>query len=134
MENGNHEEGSKQWLGLNLGGGEGSDWMKNEGVCSGFDLSLVGVENEERRGLFLGFDLGLLIWRMKNKGRKVGLLIWRMKNEGRKGGTTKEEKEQWVNKKGNRVCKTWFSLPALWSRDSYAWVATVNSSLRSSRC
>ena len=23
--------------------------MKNEGVCSGFDLGLFGVENEERR-------------------------------------------------------------------------------------
>ena len=49
--------------------------MKNQGVCSGFNLGLVGVENGERRGLFLGFDLGLLIWRMKNEGRKVGLLI-----------------------------------------------------------
>ena len=87
--------------------------MKNKGVCSGFDLGLVGVENEERRGLFLGFDLGLLIWRMKNEGRKMGLLIWRMKNEARKGRTTKEEKEkQWVVKKGNRVCKTQFSLLA----------------------
>ena len=79
--------------------------MKNEGVCSGFGLGLVGVENEEhlglvgveneeRRGLFLGSDLGLLIWRMKNKGRKVDLLVWRIKNEGRKGRTTKEEKEE----------------------------------------
>ena len=50
---------------------------------------------------------------MKNEGRKVGLLIWRMKNEARKGRTTKEEKEkQWVVKKGNRVCKTRFSLLA----------------------
>ena len=58
--------------------------MKNEWVCSGFDLGLVGVENEEQRGLFFGFDLGLLIQRMKN--------------EGRKGRTTKQEKEeQWVN-------------------------------------
>ena len=68
--------------------------MKNKGVCSGFDLGLVGVENEERRGLFLGFDLGLLIWRMKNEGRKMGLLIWRMKNEGRKGRTVGQQERK----------------------------------------
>ena len=61
MENGNQKEGSRQWLRLNLSSGKGSDWMKNEGVCSGFDLGLFGVENGEWRGLFLGFDLGLLI-------------------------------------------------------------------------
>ena len=52
------------------------------GLFLGFDLGLVGLENEERRK------------KRKNWGLICVQLIWRMKNEGRKGRTMGQQERK----------------------------------------